>query len=231
MTKLLVLAANLLPLAGVWFWGWDAFQVLMLYWAETVIVAFWSLASVATYPDPKGTSSGRIFTNPGKTAFFTLHAGIFISVHLLFLVVIFGGPWKGRTGQPPAFIDALFIESGAWVALAFAFVAGFIGFVTATPTPTVAVPLLRRFGLTPSTPDETLPAEPESVPPIVLGLYTRIAVMQVGIIFGAWFAQSLGSRAPLVIVIVLKSLIEFRGWTVWKATADGKVVSGESASR
>jgi hypothetical protein len=230
MAKLLVLAANLLPLAGVWLWGWDAFQVLMLYWAETVIVAFWTLARIATYPDPEKTAAGRILTNLGHTAFFTLHAGIFISVHLMFLMVIFAGPWKGGFARPVAFVDRLFIQSGAWPALVFAFVAGLIGFVTATPTPTIAAPLLRRLGYAPS-----MPAHGSSgtapISPIIKGLYTRIAVMQVGIIFGAWFAQSLGSRAPLIIVIVLKSLIELRGWLPWKITADGKIVSGGSASR
>jgi len=231
MAKWLVLAANLLPLAGVWFWDWDAFQVLILYWAETVIVAFWTLAAIATYPDPNETSSRRMITNPGSTAFFTLHAGIFIGVHLLFLVVMFAGDWKGRIGRPLAFVDALFIESGAWVALVFAFLAGFIGFVTATPTPTVVAPLLRRLGVRPPAPPAPLFSERESLPPIVLGLYTRIAVMQVGIIFGAWFAQSLGSRAPLIIVIVLKSLIELRGWTLWKTAEDGGIASGERPSR
>lgn len=52
MATLFVLAANLLPLAGVWFWGWDAFVVLMVYWAETVIVAGWTLARIATLPGP-----------------------------------------------------------------------------------------------------------------------------------------------------------------------------------
>jgi hypothetical protein len=230
MAKLLVLAANLLPLAGVWFWGWDAFQVLILYWAETVIVAFWTLARIATYPDPEKPSARRILTNLGNTAFFTLHAGIFISVHLLFLVVMFAGPWKRRIGDPVAFVDTLFIQSGAWPALVFAFVAGFLGFVTATPTPTLAAPLLRLFGFTPSMPAPGRSGS-QSISPIIKGLYTRIVVMQVGIIFGAWFAQSLGSRAPLIIVIALKSLIELRGFLPWNATVERKLASGESTSR
>src|SRR5262245_42343815 len=41
---LLLTAFNLLPLYGVWAWNWDPFQLLILYWLETVVVAASSLA-------------------------------------------------------------------------------------------------------------------------------------------------------------------------------------------
>ena len=222
MARLVVFAANLLPLAGVWFWGWDAFQVLMLYWAETVIVALWTLARIATMPDPKGHSGpDRIVINAGKTVFFAIHAGIFIGVHLVFLLTLFSGDWKGRMGRPVALLDALFIESGAWVALLLAFFAGLIGFVTATPQPTVVSWFLSRVGgqrvsLVPE------PADPDKdhLSPVITALYTRIIVMQVGIIFGAWLTDAFGNNGPLMIVIALKSLIELGVWTPWKSTVD-----------
>jgi hypothetical protein len=34
---------NVAPLYGVLYWQWDTFQLLMLYWMETVILAFWTL--------------------------------------------------------------------------------------------------------------------------------------------------------------------------------------------
>jgi hypothetical protein len=37
---LILVAANLVPLIGVIFWGWDAFVLLMLYWLETAVIAF-----------------------------------------------------------------------------------------------------------------------------------------------------------------------------------------------
>lgn len=218
MARVVIFAANLLPLAGVWFWGWDAFQVLMLYWAETVIVALWTLARIATMPDPGGDDGlGRIVINAGKTAFFTLHAGIFISVHLVFLLTLFSGDWDGRIHGPIAFVDALYIQSGAWAALLLAFLAGLIGFVTAAPQPTVVTWLYKRIGVQ-RVAAAVRKAEPDADPlnPVISGLYTRIIVMQFGIIFGAWLSEAFGSRAPLVIVIVLKSLIELGVWTPWK---------------
>jgi Family of unknown function (DUF6498) len=31
-------------------WHWDAFILLMLYWLETAIVAFWTIVRIATMP-------------------------------------------------------------------------------------------------------------------------------------------------------------------------------------
>lgn len=49
-SRLIALIGNLIPLAGVWLWQWDPFQLLMLYWMETVIVAGWTLARIAALP-------------------------------------------------------------------------------------------------------------------------------------------------------------------------------------
>ncbi len=224
MANLFFLAANLLPLAGVWFWGWDAFVVLMVYWAETVIVAGWTLARIATMPDPAGNDGrARILINLGKTAFFALHAGIFIGVHLIFLLTLFSGEWEQHMEGPLYFLHALFIGTGAWVALVFAFIAGLIGFVTATPQPTVVTWLLNRAGQPrASVTARTLDPATDHLKPVITGLYTRIIVMQFGIIFGAWVAETLGSRGPLMIVIVLKTLIELRIWTPWAQTDPGE---------
>ncbi|MGE3990256.1 DUF6498-containing protein [Pseudorhodoplanes sp.] len=229
MANLIIFAANLLPLAGVWFWGWDAFQVLMLYWAETVIVALWTLARIATMPDPDGRNgTGRIIINAGKTVFFALHAGIFIGVHLVFLLTLFSGDWESRMDHPLGFLDALYIESGAWVALVLAFVAGLIGFVTATPQPTVVTWFLSRIGGRRASfvPEKTDP-DKDHLNPVISGLYTRIIVMQVGIIFGAWLTDIFGNLGPLVIVIVLKSVIELGIWTPWKPTVEKNAKSGD----
>ena len=40
------LIGNMTPLYGVLYWQWDTFQLLMLYWAETVTrwkPSFWTL--------------------------------------------------------------------------------------------------------------------------------------------------------------------------------------------
>jgi hypothetical protein len=37
---LALLAANAIPLFGVVFLGWDAFHIVLLYWAENIVIGF-----------------------------------------------------------------------------------------------------------------------------------------------------------------------------------------------
>ena len=64
----ILLIANLYPLIGVVLWGWDAFLLLMLYWMETVIVAFWTIVRIAQFPPGAAgaleASGGRKVTAP-----------------------------------------------------------------------------------------------------------------------------------------------------------------------
>ena len=42
----LALALNLVPIAGVAFWGWSAFALIFLYWLENVIVGARTAAGI-----------------------------------------------------------------------------------------------------------------------------------------------------------------------------------------
>lgn len=80
LATVIALAANLVPLAGVWYWGWDAFQVLIIYWAETVVIGGWALMRIATLPPQylgSITINGReqAGTNKTMTWFFAANAG------------------------------------------------------------------------------------------------------------------------------------------------------------
>jgi len=54
----------------------------------------------------------------------------------------------------------------------------------------------------------------DAVGNIIGPLMIRIVVMQVAIIFGAWFASFVGSVAPLAILVALKTLFDFGHRTV-----------------
>jgi hypothetical protein len=224
LATIIGLAANLVPLAGVWFWGWDAFQVLIIYWAETLVIGGWALARIATLPPQylgKITINGREKpgTNKTMTWFFAANAGGFIFAHLVFLCVLFFKDWPGTVQGPTSFITEYFGHAGMWSVLLLTFLSGLASFVTATPRPMI----LDNFDLR-WHPQRSVPAASNKtkgnaaskktrgnvdyVGVIIADLYKRILVMQVGIIAGAWFAQSYGTRAPLLIVIVLKTLID-----------------------
>jgi hypothetical protein len=199
----ILLVANLYPLIGVVLWGWDAFLLLILYWMETVIVAFWTIVQIAQFPPGAAgaleASGGRKVTAPLAIAgFFTLHAGIFISVHLVFLWTLFSGDWSKRTSGLFAFFRHAIGTEGLWVPLLFLFVARG-AFVLIGLLPNRMLPWQRR--------DEALSrhAAETKMNGLLVGLYGRIVVMQVAIIFGGWFAMAIGSMAPLILLILGKT--------------------------
>ena len=50
VARLVGLTANMIPLVGILYWQWDTFQLLNLYWVETVILAFWTLMRLSQLP-------------------------------------------------------------------------------------------------------------------------------------------------------------------------------------
>ncbi|MBS1622073.1 MAG: hypothetical protein JST10_12100 [Bacteroidetes bacterium] len=93
-TDILIIAANLLPVIGVWFFGWSPEEVFMSYALETIIVGFFTvlkmgIATLFRKTDTwynKGSSqkvSGLFFI-----LFFMVHYGMFVALQTgLFLGV------------------------------------------------------------------------------------------------------------------------------------------------
>ena len=203
VSVLVGLVANLIPLYGVLYWGWDAFQLLMLYWTETVIVAFWTIVGITRVPvDQLGTINvgGRLrpATHKLLCGYFTLVASLFILGHLAFLWLMFSGEWLKKVPGTSSILRELYVADGLWLALIFMFVSGWISYLTSPPV----VPRQRDAKQT--TPEEGSDAVGE----IVGGLFVRIAIMQVAIIVGGMLAKAYGSMAPLLIVIGCKTVID-----------------------
>ena len=210
MTRLLflpgmlaTLAVNLIPLYGVLLWGWDTFQLLMLYWFETVMIAYGAIRRIALLPEEKTLrAKGRIGFIDGQTGFFTLHAGIFIAVHFILLWAFFSWNWFKKVGGIASFFFELFVANGIWAALLLMALVHWASFRT---DPLVAG---ARPGASPAIVQARERAGDNGVMPIVAGLYTRIFIMQIAIILGAVISDFTGSLAPLVIVIVLKTVVD-----------------------
>ncbi len=68
----LLIAANLIPLVGVFVWGWSIFNVVILYWAENVIIGGINILKMITCaPDPskmnlRGKLDKRIIDKLGE---------------------------------------------------------------------------------------------------------------------------------------------------------------------
>lgn len=83
-----LVAANLLPLAGVLFWGWDVFALIALFWMENVVAGvFFILRILCADPRDPALWAGKLFMVP----FFGFHYGIFTAVHGVFVFDMLGG--------------------------------------------------------------------------------------------------------------------------------------------
>jgi hypothetical protein len=184
----------------------------MLYWMETVIVAFWTLVRLARLsreqPDDLEKVERSGLARVSLTGFFALHSGIFILVHFIFLWALFSGAWLKKVHDVQSFFTELIVNNGVWIALIFVFAANWISYLidSRTPLARAVESTVQRAVERGQKQREPKPSDP--VIAIVGALYIRIVIMQIAIIIGAWFAQAFGSIAPLILVIGLKTLID-----------------------
>ncbi len=204
-STLILLAANLVPFAGILFWGWDAFVLLALYWMETAVIGFWMILRIATAPrgslgrmgeDGQGSDSPLALC-----LFFIVHGGLFMTVHFVFLWTLFSGDWSRAIHGPVDFVTKLVIGTGLWLPLLVLFVARGAVFLYQT----WGVPLIARLH---GRPVVAAPVAPGSQAGTVFGgFYTRVVIMHIAIIAGGFLAM-LGTIAPLIILILLKTAVD-----------------------
>jgi hypothetical protein len=177
---LALIGANMVPLFGVLFLGWDLSNVMVLFWAESAVIAF--------YTALKMTFVGNIAAFLA-VPFFVGHFGGFMAGHFLLIYMFF---IRGTGTDPePAVretlrviftplaipIAALFISHG------ISFVTNFIG--------------RREYAAT------TMAA-------LMTAPYNRIIMMQLALIFGGWIILLLKSPVPALVVLVLvKTALDF----------------------
>ncbi len=206
-------AANMLVLYGVLRWNWDTFQILILYWCETVIVALWALAKLWLLPQRMlgtMTVNGKVVpaTNRLLLEMFVMVFGIFLAVHLGLLWVLFSAGSAAAGRGPASFVHELVFASAAWLPLLLASVAGFMDFLR---TPKRFVLRIERL----FAPDRRFAAHDASgksdgVGPAVASPLVRIVLMQVAVILGAMMVQKYGTDVPFYLLIGLKTLIDIR---------------------
>jgi hypothetical protein len=186
--------ANLIPLYGVIFWGWDLFGLMALYWMETGIIGLFAMVQMVF-----AARWFSLFLVP----FFTLHFGGFMAGHMLFLAIMFGGMRDISPGQIPAVLENLLFGRGYWVAFLALFVSHGVSFVLN----------VWRY-LRPGTPDAK-PGPGEVVtaknPPqgVMIGAYGRVIVMHVTILLGALLVEVFGTQvAAFALLIAIKIAVD-----------------------
>ncbi len=114
---MLLVAANLLPLLGVVFFGWAVYDVLFLFWLENLVIGVFTIARLLTLYRRRGEQRALVLI-----PFFCLHYGAFTVGHLVFLMVLFRPDDPAATGAVMGVglpLIALMISHGASFILNF----------------------------------------------------------------------------------------------------------------
>ncbi len=184
-SALVLIGANLIPLIGVLAFGWTVFSILLLYWAENVVIGMFNVLRMAfAQPRNVGANVGKVLLIP----FFTFHYGMFTLVHGLFVVALFG---PGARGLSPArLVDAVRQAGIGWGLLAIA--------------ASHAFSFLHNYLASGEYRNAALNV-------IMFQPYARVMILHVTILAGGFLAQQLGAPAAvLLVLVVLKTAMDVR---------------------
>ncbi len=205
MPLLALVIANMAPIYGVVVFGWDAFYIVLLYWAENLIIGFFNILKMAfARVECPIFHLGKLFMIP----FFIIHYGGFSAIHGIFIFLIFGKSEGGR---------ALELGRHAWPCFLI-FVQLLIGIIwhcwTTVPNDmkyamgalflSHGVSFVRNYLIA----GEYKTSRPKNL----MGQpYSRVVVMHLAIIAGGFLSFSIGSPAGvLIVLIVLKTIIDIK---------------------
>lgn len=198
---LLIVLSNLIPFAGVLYWGWDIFVLLMLFWLETAVFAFWTMAAILLGSGDTDAQKTGFGGRVGIVLFFTLHSGIFMLVHFFFLWALFSGNWQQEIHSPADFVRKIVIGSGIWLPLLISFIGHGVSMIAwGRGAPQTAT--------APVVPGSKTAHDGGKSGEAVGQLYGRVVVLHVVILLGAFLSQSFGSMAPFLLLILLKTLVD-----------------------
>jgi hypothetical protein len=176
VSVLALVAANLVPLAGVLFGGWKLEEVIVLFWAESAVIGFYTLLKMAVVAKWLAIFAG---------VFFAGHFGGFMSIHFFFIYEMFVRGLHARSPEPGAYEALTRLFTPLWPALLALFLSH--GF---------------SFGLNFIARREYQGA---TIASLMVAPYRRVTLMQVSLIFGGWLVMALNNPLPaLVLLIALK---------------------------
>lgn len=186
---------NIMPLIGVLFLGWHVGSLLILYWAENIVVGAFNVLKLITLRTNSGLEKIQSVV---MIPFFIVHYGGFTFVHGVFVFLLaskFGTghfeevmPWDngGVSEQVRDLITPWLWGSFAmmWISHGVSFVTNYLG-------------KGENRNITPSK--------------LMIGPYKRVVILHLTILFGAGAAFVLGQPIGLLIVMVcLKTAVDLR---------------------
>jgi len=187
--------ANLVPLAGVLWLGWDAGVVVLLYWAENLVVGAYTVLKLALVQVERPAQNFEKLIN---IPFFCIHFGGFTAVHGVLLMSFFGlgdgmrdllpgHTWPG----PLVFLQMLVsVVAELWSVRPPGMEWPLLALVVSHGVSFVQNFLLGRE------------YAQLTVRKVMTQPYGRIVMLHVAIIAGGVFVLKLGSPLPLLIILV-----------------------------
>jgi hypothetical protein len=189
LPQLALLLANLLPLFGVLWLGWDVGSIVVLYWAENLIVGAWTVLKMLT--------TGGVHAL-FLIAFFCLHYGGFCAIHGLFVLKLTGFADIGQLGDAAYHWPGPLVAVEKFIALARQILAAapeqFIWACLALLISHGASFLLLFIG--------QQEYRHTTVNKLMTAPYKRIAVLQMAVIAGGFLVKQLGSPLGLLLALV-----------------------------
>lgn len=197
LSAALLVLANLLPIAGVLFAGWDVGTIVLFFWAENLAIGFFNVIRLLTSPEPGSTFSAL---------FFLVHYGGFTAGHGFFIYHLFSlsgqlatvpaaGSFSTPSAPPPlAEIAQTIVQN-----LPQLWLWGLLALFVSHGASLVLNDFVRGE------------RHQRSVKELMSGPYRRILVLHVTIILGGIIVDALGSPIyMLLMLVVLKTAIDLR---------------------
>ncbi len=197
VSAVLLVLANLLPVAGVLFAGWDVGTIVLFFWAENLAIGFFNVIRLLTHPEPGSTFSAL---------FFLVHYGGFTAGHGFFIYHLFNlqdqlpaasttTPWSTPAPAAPLTDIAQAVVQNLPQLWLWGLLALFVSHGASL--------LLNDFARG--------ERHRRSLKALMSGPYRRIMVLHVTIIIGGIVVDALGSPIYMLLMLVaLKTAIDLR---------------------
>ncbi len=191
-SALVLIAANLLPLLGIFLFGWSAGEILLLYWSESAIIGFYTILKILLAGLSSDTPLAlRLVLMPVKLfmmGFFVVHFGGFMLGHLVFVIFLLS---YSSSTSIILIEDALKLALALWPAVVFLFLSHgysfFYNYIARGECKTA------------------------NIGELMFAPYRRIIVMHVVIIIGAFFIFALRlPYIPALLLILIKTTMDLR---------------------
>ena len=173
LSTLVLIIANLVPVAGTIFLGWKLSDVMVLYWAESAVIGFFNLCKIVLIGRWMALLAGPFFLG---------HFGGFMAIHFLFIYTLFVKGLQGMDASGGDLADVAQLFVNLWPALAVLFISHGYSFFSN---------FLGRGEYRKRTVKDQM-SEP----------YSRIIFMQMVLIFGGGLTMVLGQAEPVLIAVI-----------------------------